>query len=238
MKGRRTFLQALPIAALATSALAWIKGTGQRQPGNVHDARKMRSVPDVPGVAHTGQKFRFYQDLVKDKVVTINFMSIREEPHYPVTARMAEIARRLGDKLGREVFMISVTRDPEYDTPERLAAFAAEHGIPKGWLFVNCAHEGARALQTRIYHPPHSGAASMAWMSAGSGGAHFRSTDTVFYGNGGVGLWGNVPVEVSPDEAVRHIGWVMPGHRPGGVPQRAGPRRLNSPGLPSDNRIA
>ncbi|MGE5322948.1 MAG: SCO family protein [Actinomycetota bacterium] len=238
MKERRKFLQALSVTALGASAMGWIKGVTQPNAANALDPRKQRSIPNVAGVTHTGQKFRFYQDLVKDKVVTINFMSTREEPHYPVTARMLEIAHLLGDKLGREVFMISVTRDPEYDTPERLAAFAAEHGIPKGWLFVNCAQEGVNALHARIYHSHHAGVTAASPHSGAAHAAHFRSTDSVFYGNGGVGLWGNFAVELHPDEAVRHIAWVMPGRKPGAEPMRAGPRRLKSPGLSSDNRIA
>ncbi|HWZ46224.1 MAG TPA: hypothetical protein VNW97_22315 [Candidatus Saccharimonadales bacterium] len=238
MKERRKFLQLLPLAALGASAMGWVKGVTQPRPGNAHDPRKQRSVPDVAGVAHTGQKFLFYRDLVKDKVVTINFMSIRDETHYPVTSRMEEIARRLGDKLGREVFMISVTRSPEHDTRERLAAFAAEHRIPQGWLFVNCSAEGVNALHSRIYHPHHLHGGDMVTRSAALHEGASRSTDTVFYGNGGVGLWSNFAVELHPEEAVRHIRWVMPGATPSGEPRRAGPRRLNSSGLPSDNRIA
>ena len=238
MKARRKFLQSLPVTAVGASALAWVKGASQPHVGKALDPRKQRSIPNVAGVTHTGQTFRFYQDLVKDKVVTINFMSIREEPHYPVTARMLEIARQLGDKLGRDVFMISVTRDPEHDTPERLSAFAAEHGIPKGWLLVNCAQEGVNALHARIYHSHHGGATAASPHVGTAHAAHFRSTDSVFYGNGGVGLWGSFAVELRPDEAVRHIAWVMPGHKPGAEPMRAGPRRLHSTGLSSDNRIA
>jgi cytochrome oxidase Cu insertion factor (SCO1/SenC/PrrC family) len=238
MKERRKFLQALPATALGASVLGWLKGVAQPHAAKALDPRKQRSIPNIAGVAHTGQEFRLYQDLVKDKVVTINFMSIRDEAHYPVTSRMLEIARRLGNKLGREIFMISVTRDPEHDTPERLAAFVAERSIPKGWLFVNCAQEGVNALHARIYHSHHAPTTLASPHSEVAHAAHFRSTDTVFYGNGGIGLWSNFAVELRPDEAVRHIAWVMPGRKPGADSMRAGPRRLSSPGLPSDNRIA
>jgi cytochrome oxidase Cu insertion factor (SCO1/SenC/PrrC family) len=243
MEERRKFLQAVPWAALGVSAVALSGGAAElvaaakktHLGSAAYDPRKQRSVPDVPGVAHTGKSFRFYGDLVKDKVVAINFMSIRGEAHYPVTARMSDIARRLGDKLGHEVFMVSVTRDSEHDTPERLAAFAAEHRIPKGWLLVNCSADGAHALQSRIYH--HHSSSQPALMDHSSGLQHAK-VDTVFYGNGGVGLWSNFPINLQPDEAVRHISWVMPGSKPVGQPHRAGPRRLDGRGLRSDNRIA
>ncbi|MBS1867678.1 MAG: SCO family protein [Acidobacteria bacterium] len=245
MKERRKFLQVVPLAALgattfaltATSDSASAKKTKDAGKGQSFDPRKQRSVPDVAGVTHTGRSVRFYQDLVKDKVVAINFMSIRSEERFPVTSRMAEIARRLGDKLGRDVFLISVTRDTEHDTPERLAEFAEKYDAPEGWVFVNCAADGTTALQSRVYHPHEHGAAP-AHHEAAALPNSVRSTDTIFYGNGGVGLWSNVPVDIHPDEVIRHISWVMPGEKPVGEARRAGPRVLNSTGRASDNRIA
>jgi len=243
MEERRKFLQAVPWA-LGATAVGLTSGVTEllaspekAQAGSVaYDPRKQRSVPDVPGVAHTGEAFRLYGDLIKDKVVAINFMSIRGEAEYPVTARMSEIARRLGDKLGHEVFLVSVTRDPEYDTPDRLAAFAAEHHVPRGWLLVNCSVDGTSALQSRIYHH-HSHPGSSTEHSSALQHAKHPAADTVFYGNGGLGLWSNFPLDIHPDEAVRHISWVIPRQKPAGEPRRAGPRRLNGPGLSSDNRI-
>ncbi|MDE2149009.1 MAG: SCO family protein [Gammaproteobacteria bacterium] len=238
MKQRRELLKIMPVAALGLTPLGSAVGALSRPaPGSdtaaaapEFDPRKQRRIPNVPGVAHTGQSFNFYRDLVKDKVVLINFMSIAGEAGYPVTARMTEVARRLGDKLGREVFMVSVTRDPVSDTPERLAAFAAQHGDFKGWIFANLAPEGTAALAHRVYHPQdHSGAPAY---------HHRRTADVVFYGNGGVGLWSTFPVDIRPDDAVRRVAWMMPGKPADGALQRGGPRRLNSAGLTSDNRIA
>jgi protein SCO1/2 len=52
------------------------------------------------------------------------------------TARLLEVARILGDRLGDDVFFYSITVDPDTDTPEVLADFAANWGIPDGWKFV------------------------------------------------------------------------------------------------------
>lgn len=243
MEERRKFLKAAPLAALGVAAVGLPAGAAELLSRTIpgtntgYDPRKQRSIPDVPGIAHTGEAFRFYGDLVKDKVVAINFMSIRGESEYPVMAKMAKIAHLLGNKLGRDVFLISVTRDPGYDTPERLATFATEHRIPKGWLLVNCSAEGVSALQARIYHLHHHEGATPSGHSAVSQGGKHPTADTVFYGNGGLGLWSNFPVDIHPDEALRHIAWVMPGKKPVGQPRRAGPRRLHSPGVSSDNRV-
>src|SRR5262249_11454622 len=142
---------------------------------------------------------------------------------------MAEVARGLGDKLGHEVFMISVTRDPVSDIPERLATFAAQHGDINGWTFVNLGSEGTMALTDRIYHPHAHGSVPA---------RRQHTADVVFYGNGGVGLWSTFPVDIRPDDAVRRVAWMLPGKTSAGPLQRGGPRRLNGVGLKSDNRIA
>lgn len=238
MKQRREILKVMPVAALgltpigaAVGSLTQASAAGGAVSSNPEfDPRKQRRIPDVPGTAHTGRKLQFYRDLIMDKAALINFMSIAGEASYPVTERMAEIARRLGDKLGRDVFMISVTRDPISDTPEKLAAFAARVGRFEGWTFVNLAPEGTNALAHRIYHPQgHVGA---------PGSRKHRSADVVFYGNGGVGLWSTFPVDIHPDDAVRRVGWIMAGQPSDGTLRRGGPRRLGSNGLTSDNRIA
>ncbi len=77
--------------------------------------------PNVPLVTHEGKSVRFFDDLIKDKVVLINFVYTSCEDSCPLeTARLAVVQRILGDRVGRDVFMYSITVDPETDTPEVL----------------------------------------------------------------------------------------------------------------------
>lgn len=234
---RRHLLKILPVAALGLTSFGLARKSLRQTPADADavspslafDLRKQRRIPDVAGVTHTGNYIYLYRDLVKDKVALIHFMSIAGEASYPATTHMAAVARGLGDKLGREVFMISVTRDPVSDIPGRLATFAAQYGDINGWTFVNLGSEGTVTLTDRIYHPQaHGGVPARRQYTA----------DVVFYGNGGVGLWGTFPVDIRPDDAARRVAWVMPGKPSAGPPQRGGPRRLNDVGLKSDNRIA
>ena len=234
---RRHLLKILPVAALGLTTFGLARKSLRQTPADADavspplafDPRKQRRIPDVAGVTHTGKHIYLYRDLVKDKVALIHFMSIAGEASYPATTHMAAVARGLGDKLGREVFMISVTRDPVSDIPERLATFAAQYGDINGWTFVNLGSEGTVTLTDRIYHPQaHGGVPARRQYTA----------DVVFYGNGGVGLWGTFPVDIRPDDAARRVAWMMPGKPSAGPPQRGGPRRLNDVGLKSDNRIA
>jgi hypothetical protein len=64
------------------------------------------------------------------------------------------------------------------------------------------------------------------------------AVDIVFYGNAAAGLWSTFPVDINPDDAVRRVGWVLPGKSSDGSLNRAGPRRPAHEGLESDNRIA
>ncbi len=52
------------------------------------------------------------------------------------TARLANVQRILGDRVGRDVFMYSITVDPDTDTPEVLAQYAEKFNIGPGWLFL------------------------------------------------------------------------------------------------------
>lgn len=93
--------------------------------------------PNVVLTTHEGERVRFFDDLIRDKVVLINFIYTSCPDTCPMeTARLLEVARILGDRLGKDVFFYSMTIDPETDTPEVLGDFAANWGIPEGWKFL------------------------------------------------------------------------------------------------------
>ncbi len=244
MEERRKFLKSLGATtvgataagvagSLAVDANGEAAATTPAAPVKI-DPRLRDAFPDVEVTAHTGEKFRFYDDLIRDKVVMINFMSTRNEQGFPVTAKMADIAAQLGDRLGKDVFIISISRDPAYDTPRRLAAFAQKHGVGKGWYLVTGTYAAAGALETRMYRHKHESGALTSALCTGRD----RKVDIVFYGNGGAGVWGTFPVDIRPDDAATRITWVMPGKMPTGAPRRAGPRRLNAAERLSHNRDA
>ena len=69
---------------------------------------------------------RFYDDLLRDRVAIVNFMYTDCGEGCPlVTANLAELHRRLGPRVGRDILMLSITLTPEMDTPEMLSAYAA-----------------------------------------------------------------------------------------------------------------
>lgn len=93
--------------------------------------------PNVPLVTQDGKTVRFYDDLMKDKKVLVNFIFALCDKACPLdTAKMAQLQKLLGARVGRDVFMYSITLDPENDTPEKLKGYATEFGAGPGWLFL------------------------------------------------------------------------------------------------------
>jgi hypothetical protein len=175
--------------------------------------------PNADVIAHTGERFFLHDDLIKGRVVMVNFMSIRGHDGYPATEHIGRIADRLGDQLGRSVFIYSITTDPEHDTPERLKAFAAQHGARRGWYFLTSAKRDiaeaksdVAAVSRRLYkHGSHQGG---------------HPARLVHYGNGTQGLWGAFGADTEPGLVVERLSWVQFGTQPTGRAKRAGPRRL------------
>lgn len=94
-------------------------------------------LPDLALLDHNGRRVRFYSDLIKDKVVVISFFYTSCNYTCLMQGRVfSGLQAELGERLGKDVFLISVTMDPETDTPERLKSWAAQQGVRKGWTLV------------------------------------------------------------------------------------------------------
>lgn len=109
------------------------------------------NIPNVPVVTQDGKTFMFYDDLIKDKKVLINFMYKKCEQSCPLaTAKLAQIQRRLGDRIGRSIFIYSISLDPENDTPEVLKKYAEQYGAGPGWFFLTGTRENIDAIRYKL----------------------------------------------------------------------------------------
>jgi protein SCO1/2 len=107
--------------------------------------------PNVPLVTHDGRTVHFFDDLVKGKVVAINFIYTTCPDTCPLeTARMAKVQQILGDRVGRDVFMYSITIDPERDTPEVLADYARRYRAGPGWWFLTGKESDITLLRRKL----------------------------------------------------------------------------------------
>src|SRR5262249_25566341 len=70
--------------------------------------------PNLPVVTQDGKTLKFYDDVIKDKIVLISFVYTNCPDICPLaTARIAQVEDKLGDMVGRDIFFISMTVDPE-----------------------------------------------------------------------------------------------------------------------------
>jgi protein SCO1/2 len=93
--------------------------------------------PNVELITHDEKKVRFYDDLIKGKVVAIELMYTTCKYNCPLeTARLVQLQKLLGDRMGKDVFFYSITIEPEIDTPKVLKAYAAKYHIGPGWTFL------------------------------------------------------------------------------------------------------
>lgn len=104
---------------------------------------------DVVLKDQNGKDVRFYSDLLQGKIVIINSFFATCPGSCPVmSATFRKIQAAVGDRLGRDVHLISITVDPETDTPEELRRFAKAASAQRGWHFVTGDKENVRkALQ-------------------------------------------------------------------------------------------
>ena len=106
---------------------------------------------NLPVVTQDGKTLRFYDDVIKGKVVVVSFIYTSCTDICPLTtARLALVADQLGDTLGRDVFFVSMTVDPETDTPARLKTYAEAFTSNPGWLFLTGKPEDIRAINSKF----------------------------------------------------------------------------------------
>jgi protein SCO1/2 len=110
-----------------------------------------RFLPNVSLTTHEGKKVRFYDDLVKDKIVVINMMYASCEGVCPrITSNLQQVQKFLGDRVGRDIFFYSITLKPEADTPAVLKEHVAMHKIKPGWLFLTGAPSDIETLRRKL----------------------------------------------------------------------------------------
>ncbi len=95
------------------------------------------TIPDTLLVDQDGREVRFYSDLVRGRVVAMNFIfTTCTTICPPMGANFSKLQMMLGDQVGRDFEMISVSVDPAVDTPHRLAAWAEKFDRAPGWTLV------------------------------------------------------------------------------------------------------
>ena len=156
--------------------------------------------PNLLLTTHEGKKVRFYDDLLKDKIVLLNFMYAKCEGICPgITSNLRREQKLLGSRVGRDVFMYSFTLKPEQDTPEKMAAYAKMHGTGPGWLFLTGEPSDMELLRRKLgFTDPDP-------VLDADKSSHIGN---VRYGNEALLRWGSCPGMSKPSWIVESLSWL------------------------------
>lgn len=111
-----------------------------------------RYFTDLPLVDQAGRGVRFYNDVLKDRVVLLSFIYTSCTDACPlIMQRLTQVKDRLGDAFGKQVFFVSLSVDPVRDTPEALAKYARQHHAEHpGWVFLTGDKENVDGILAKL----------------------------------------------------------------------------------------
>jgi cytochrome oxidase Cu insertion factor (SCO1/SenC/PrrC family) len=107
---------------------------------------------DLEVIDQNGNPLRFYSDVLKGRVVLVNFIFTNCPGACPLaTQKLKQVRQLLDDSVQDDVWFVSVSIDPERDTPEAMKAFAEEQGVDeRRWLFVTGKKQNLDFIAKRL----------------------------------------------------------------------------------------
>jgi protein SCO1 len=127
-----------PAAAILAGAALPTAKVMATEPISPARARIQRMhLPNLPLTTHDDKQVQFYDDLVKDKIVTINFFYAKCDEICPlVITNLVKVQKLLHEQGSRDVHMYSITLKPQEDSPAALRSYMKMHGVQPGWTFL------------------------------------------------------------------------------------------------------
>lgn len=167
------------------------------------DRQKIQALhfPDVVLVNQDGKKMRFYTDMLKDKVVVLNFFYAKCEGVCPgVTANLAKLYKLLGNRMGNPVFMYSITLKPEHDTVPVIKQYAQPYHAGPFWSFLTGTDDDIEKVRRGI------GFVNSDPILDRDKSQHIGN---IKYGNEPHGLWGTCPGLTHASWLFNEVSWVL-----------------------------
>jgi len=140
-----------PIGALMAAAGSNAQASDSAAAKAAKRGPRVDYFPNVTLTTQEGKQVHFYDDLVEGKVFTLNLMYTTCKGACPgIMTNLVELQDLIADRLGREVFMYTLSLDPEKDTPEALKEYATKIGARAGWTFLTGALEDIEAIRRKL----------------------------------------------------------------------------------------
>ena len=106
---------------------------------------------NTPLVNQDGKTVHFFDDLIKGKSVVVNFIYTECGDSCPLeTAKLAQVQKILGDRVGKDIFFYSISIDPKHDTPQTLKSYAKKFHAGPGWFFLTGKKEDIEVIRKKL----------------------------------------------------------------------------------------
>jgi protein SCO1/2 len=187
-----TLLASAATSAVSASAMAWDSNRRQK----TVDPRE-EYFTNAEFIDHQGKPRRFYEDIIHDRVVVVNMMYTACTSICPAnTASLLKVRQALGDRIGRDIHMVSLSLLPELDSPSALRTYMKRYGIGPGWTFLTGTRSHMDAVRRKLgfYDTDPAADADV-----------FRHTGMLSIGNDKIERWCMVPALSATDQIVRSI---------------------------------
>ena len=154
-----------------------------------------RYFTDVELVDQQGQTQRLYSDLLQGHTVVVAAFFSSCEASCPMTmAKLKQLQTRFRDRLGRDLRILSLSVDPQTDTPARLSSYAADLDAAPGWYFLSGDPERVRFALRKLGYVQEDKEAH---------------APVLIIGNEATGLWKKVLAMAPSDELATIVGKVL-----------------------------
>lgn len=202
-KRRRSLVAALGAAPFVVPLLAKAQTLDAPRKFKVIDSReriRQRYFPNLVLTSHEGKKVKFYDDLVKDKIVVFNmFYAKCEGICSPVTRNLVRVQNLLGNRVGKDIFIYSFSLKPKEDTVPNLKHYAEMHKVKPGWLFLTGSADDMELLRRKLgFVDPDPEVDKDTSNHIG----------VLKYGNEPLQRWGGCPGMQAPEAIAEAISWV------------------------------
>ena len=180
---------------LALVICSLVEGSVALAPDADTSARMSQSLrsyfPNVPMRTQDGKAVRFYDDMIKDKVVVIHLMFTNCSKFCStITPNLVQVQEQLRERAGDRVSLLSLTVDPEHDSPQVLRAYASQFHVKDGWNFLTGKKSDVDLIRRKlgVYDPDENVTEHLTVLTIG---------------NERDGQWLAMPALSTPEEIVR-----------------------------------
>lgn len=195
MNSRRATLLTL-LASAATSAVSAKTTAWEAKRRPALDPRE-EYFTNTEFIDHDGKRRRFYEDIVHNKLVVVNMMYTACTSTCPAnTASLLKVQQALGERIGRDIHMVSISLLPELDSPSALRTYMKRYGIGPGWTFLTGNRSNMETVRRKLgfYDTDPAADADI-----------FRHTGMLSVGNDRIERWCMVPALSATHQIVRTI---------------------------------